>query len=393
MTAADPVDIQLGQWQRWSLMAGIAGVLLAIAGYLLNGWTMFLRSYLFAYLFWIGMGLGCLGILLLHHTVGGKWGMVIRRMCEAGARTVPFMIVLIIPVLASLPVLYEWARPEAAHDPVIAGKAAYLNVPGVIGRSIFYFVVWGFYAWRLSKWSSQQDETGDPSLIGKMRGLSAPGLVVFVFVTTFAFVDWIMSLEAHWFSTIYGIMFLVGQVLESFAFTIALVIVLGTREPLNRYLTRQHLHDLGNMMFAFMVLWAYLSFSQFLIIWAGNLPDETSWYLRRLRGGWGWVAFTLVIFHFGTPFVLLLMRGVKRNAERLLRVCLLLIVLRVMDVYWIVEPAFYRQGFTLHWLDFVMPVAIGGLWLAAFFRQLRSRPLVPLRDPRLEGAPRETVAF
>ena len=393
MTAADPVDIQLGQWQRWSLMAGIAGVLLAIAGYLLNGWTMFLRSYLFAYLFWIGMGLGCLGILLLHHTVGGKWGMVIRRMCEAGARTVPFMIVLIIPVLASLPVLYEWARPEAAHDPVIAGKAAYLNVPGVIGRSIFYFVVWGFYAWRLSKWSSQQDETGDPSLIGKMRGLSAPGLVVFVFVTTFAFVDWIMSLEAHWFSTIYGIMFLVGQVLESFAFTIALVIVLGTREPLNRYLTRQHLHDLGNMMFAFMVLWAYLSFSQFLIIWAGNLPDETSWYLRRLRGGWGWVAFTLVIFHFGTPFVLLLMRGVKRNAERLLRVCLLLIVLRVMDVYWIVEPAFYRQGFTLHWLDFVMPVAIGGLWLAAFFRQLRSRPLVPLRDPRMEGAPRETVAF
>jgi len=393
MTASDPVNVQIGQWQQRALLVGVAGVLIAITGFLLDGWAQFLRSYLFAYLFWLGMGLGCLGILLLHHTVGGKWGMLIRRMCEAGARTLPYMIVLLIPVLASLPVLYIWARPEAAHDPALQAKAAYLNIPGVLVRSVFYFVVWTFYAYRLSKWSSDQDGSGDERLISKMRSISAPGLVVFVFVTTFAFIDWVMSLEPHWFSTVYGVMFLVGQVLESFAFTIALVIVLSARPPLRDYITKQHLHDLGNMMFAFMVLWAYLSFSQFLIIWAGNLPNENPWYLRRLRGGWGWVALTLVIFHFATPFVLLLMRGVKRHAGRLLKVCLLMIVIRVVDVYWIVEPAFYNQQLKIHWLDFVTPFAIGGLWLALFFWQLKSRPLVPLRDPRLEGAPRETVAF
>ena len=393
MTAADPVNVQLGQWQRRALMVGIAGALIAIAGFLLEGWQQFLRSYLYAYLFWTGMALGCLGILLLHHTVGGKWGMVIRRMCEAGARTLPYMMIGIIPVLLSLPVLYIWARPEAANDPIIRGKAASLNIPGVVVRSIFYFAVWSFYAYRLSKMSSEQDVSGDRTLIDRMRALSAPGLVIFVFVTTFAFIDWIMSLEPHWFSTVYGIMFLVGQVLESFAFVIALVIVLSSRPPLREYMTRQHLHDLGNMMFAFMVLWAYLSFSQFLIIWAGNLPYEIPWYLNRLRGGWGWVALSLVIFHFAAPFVLLLMRGIKRHADRLLKVCLMMLVIRIVDVYWIVEPSFYGQKIQIHWLDFVTPLAIGGLWIAAFLWQLRSRPLVPLRDPRLEGAPRETVAF
>jgi hypothetical protein len=393
MTAADPVNVRLRQWQRRALLVGAAGSLIALAGLLLEGWTQFLRSYLYAYMFWTGMALGCLGILLLHHTVGGKWGMVIRRMCEAGARTLPYMAAGIVPVLLSLPVLYIWARPEAANDPIIHGKAAYLNIPGVVARSVFYFLVWTFYAYRLSKWSTDQDASGDAALIDKMRAWSAPGLVIFTFVTTFAFIDWIMSLEPHWYSTVYGAMFLIGQVLESFAFMIALVIVLSAVPPLREYMTKQHLHDLGNMMFAFMVLWAYLSFSQFIIIWSGNLPEEIPWYLNRLRGGWGWVALSLVVFHFAAPFVLLLMRGIKRHGERLLKVCLMMLVIRIVDVYWIVEPAFYGQKIQIHWLDFVTPAAIGGLWIAAFLWQLRSRPLVPLRDPRLEGAPRETVAF
>ncbi len=392
MTATDPTATRFDQWQQRALLVGIAGVLLTILGFIFDR-EQLLRSYLYGYLYWLGMALGCMGILLLHHTVGGKWGMVIRRMCEAGARTVPYMIVLLIPVLASLPTLYPWARPEAAHDANIQEKAAYLNVPGVIGRSIFYFAIWALYAYLLSKWSDEQDRTGDERLIGKMRAVSAPGLVVFTFVTTFAFIDWIMSLEPHWFSTIYGAMFLIGEVLESFAFVIALVIVLSKESPLKDYITKQHLHDLGNMMFAFMVLWAYLSFSQFLIIWAGNLPEEIPWYLRRLKGGWGWVALTLVVFHFATPFVLLLMRNVKRNADRLLKVCIMMIVIRLVDVYWVVEPAFYNEQLKIHWMDFVTPVAVGGLWLAGFFWQLKSRPLVPLRDPRLTGAPRETVAF
>jgi hypothetical protein len=392
MTPHDTVRAQIGQWQRTSLLVGIAGVLLLITGFLLSR-EQALRSYLFAYLYWIGMGLGSMGILLLHHTVGGKWGMVIRRLCEAGCRTLPYMALLLIPVLLSIPTLYPWARPEALQNANIQAKAAYLNVPFFLVRTIFYFLVWTFYAWRLSKWSAAQDQTGDVSLIGKMRAVSAPGLVVFTFVTTFAFIDWIMSLEPNWFSTIYGVMFLVGQVLESFAFVIALVIILSKRSPLKEYVTVQHLHDLGNMMFAFMVLWAYLSFSQFLIIWAGNLPEETPWYLRRLRGGWGWVALTLVIFHFATPFVLLLMRKTKRHADRLIKVCLLMIAIRIVDVYWVVEPAFYEQQLKISWLDFVTPFAVGGLWLALFFWQLKSQPLVPMKDPRLQGSSRETVAF
>lgn len=392
MIPHDTVGAQLSRWQRNSLLVGIAGVLLLITGFLLDR-EQALRSYLFAYLYWTGMALGSMGILLLHHTVGGKWGMVIRRMCEAGSRTLPYMAILIVPILLNLPLLYPWARPEAVHNANLQAKAAYLNVPFFLVRGVFYFLIWTFYAWRLSTWSTTQDQTGDERLIDKMRAISAPGLVVFTFVTSFAFIDWIMSLEPEWFSTIYGVMFLVGQVLESFAFFIALTILLSKRPPLREYVTTQHLHDLGNMMFAFMVLWAYLSFSQFLIIWAGNLPDEIPWYLRRLRGGWGWVALALVIFHFATPFVLLLMRKTKRQANRLIKVCWLMIVIRIVDVYWVVKPAFYNQRLQIQWLDFVTPFAVGGLWMALFFWQLKSQPLVPTNDPRLQGAPRETVAF
>jgi len=319
--------------------------------------------------------------------------MAIRRLCEAGARTLPFMFILLIPILINLPTLYVWARPEAVHDANIQSKHLYLNIPFFVARSVFYFLVWTFYAWRLSKWSDEQDRTFNDRLIGRMRATSAPGLVVFTLVTTFAFIDWIMSLEPHWYSTIYGAMFLVGEVLGAFALMNAVAIVLSHEEPLRDIITPQHLHDLGNMMFAFMVLWAYLSFSQFLITWAGNLPDEIPWYLRRLRGGWGWVALTLVMFHFAAPFALLLMRGVKRHANRLFKVCLLLLAVRVVDVYWIVEPAFYNRQLRVHWMDVVLLVALGGLWMSIFFWQLKSRALLPVGDPRLEGAPRETVAF
>jgi hypothetical protein len=383
---------RISVWQRRSLLVGIAGVLLSITGYILDR-EEFLRSYLFADMFFTGMALGCLGILLLNHTVGGKWGMVIRRLCEAGARTIPFTAIFLLPVLLSIPVLYVWARPEAAHDANIQSKAAYLNVPFFLARAVFFFLVWTFYAYRLSGWSKQQDETGDSRLISKMRALSAPGLVVFTFTGTFAFVDWIMSLEPEWFSTMYGAMYLVGQMLEAFALVIAVVIVLSQWEPIKEYVTAQHFHDLGNMMLAFTVLWAYLSFSQFLIIWAGNLPDEVPWYVRRLGQGWGGVAVFLVVFHFCVPFLLLLQRDIKRRASLLLKVALFMLVVRIVDVYWIVEPSFYGNKVQVHWTDFVAPLAVGGLWLALFFWQLSSRPLVPLRDPRLEGAPRETVAY
>jgi hypothetical protein len=392
MTPADPVNAKIEQWQQEALRVCGAGFLLSLVGFVLDR-DQFLRSYLYAYLYGTGLGLGCMGILLLHHVVGGKWGMVIRRMCEAGARTLPYMAILLIPVLAGMGTLYVWTRPEAANDANIQAKAAYLNVPFFIARAVFYFLVWTFYARKLSEWSAEQDRTGDGRLIGKMHALSAPGLVVFVLTTTFAFIDWIMSLEPHWFSTIYGAMFLVGQVLESFAFIIALLIVLSRLQPLRDYVTPQHFHDLGNLMFAFTVLWAYLSFSQFLIIWSGNLPEEIPWYVRRLNGGWGWVAFTLVVFHFAVPFLLLLQRGIKRRTDLLFKVCLLMIVIRLVDVYWVVEPSLYDKQLHVNWMDFATPLLVVGAWLTLFFWQLKSRPLLPLKDPRLQGAPRETVAF
>jgi len=251
MTPTDSLTAQIGRWQRNSLLVGIAGVLLAAVAFLLDR-EQFFRSYLFAYLYWTGMALGCLAILLMHHVVGGKWGMLIRRLCEAGARTLPFMGLLLVPILFGMGTLYSWARPQAAHDAIIQSKAPYLNVPFFIARAVIYFSIWFLYSHLLSKWSAQQDRTGDERLISKMRAISAPGLVVFTLTTTFAFIDWIMSLEPHWFSTIYGAMFMVGEMLESFAFVIALMIILSRTSPIKDYVTPQHIHDLGNMMFAFM---------------------------------------------------------------------------------------------------------------------------------------------
>jgi hypothetical protein len=389
---SDTTNSRISTWQRRSLLVGIAGVLLTVLGFLL-GRDQLMRSYLFAFVFWTGMGVGCLCILLLHHTVGGKWGMVIRRLCEAGASTLPFMAAFFVPILVTLPVLYVWAQPGAAADTNIRSKMAYLNVPFFIIRTIVYFGVWTLYARWLTSWSAEQDRTGDERLIGKMRALSAPGLVVFTVTATFAFVDWIMSLEPRWFSTVYGAMFLVGETLEAFAFVIALVIVLSRLDPIREYITTQHLHDLGNLLFAFTVLWTYLAFSQYLIIWAGNLPDEIPWYLRRLREGWGGVAVALVIFQFCVPFLLLLQRDTKRRAERLFTVCVLILAMRVVDVYWMIEPSFYSNRVQVQWTDFVTLPGVGGIWLSLFFWHLRSHPLVPLKDPRLKGAPREMVAF
>jgi hypothetical protein len=377
--------------QQRSLAVGAAGVVLVLAGLLFDR-TQFLRSYLFAWIFATGTGIGCLAVLLLHHTVGGKWGIVIRRFCESGAATLPYMAVLFIPILLGIRTLYPWAAPDALQDANIRSKSAYLNVPFFVARMVFYFAIWALYTRILTRRSAEQDRTGDPRL-ANLRSIAAPGLIVLVVTATFAFVDWIMSLEPHWFSTVYGAMFLVGQTLQAFAFVIALLILFSDEEPFRDVISPQHTHDLGNMMFAFTVLWAYLSFSQFLIIWAGNLPEEIPWYLHRLSPGWGGIAVFLIVFHFCVPFVLLLQRGVKRNTRPLARVCAGMLAVRLVDVFWIVEPSFFPERIHMHWVDIAAILALGGLWCALYFWQLRAHPLIPARDLQLQGAPRETVAF
>lgn len=365
------------RFQRLALGAGGIALAACAAGAAASP-DQFFRSYLFAYLFWIGIALGCFAIVMLHHLVGGSWGVVIRRLLESGTGTLPLMAVLMLPLLAGLPRLYVWARPEAvANDELLQHKAPYLNVPFFVGRLVFYFAVWIVISYLLNKWSREQDRALLPQVKTRLQLLSGPGLVLYGLTVTFASVDLVMSLEPHWFSTIYGIMFMTGEALATLAFVILVLLLLADRKPMADVLKPSHFHDLGNLMLAFVMLWAYVCFSQFLIIWSGNLPEEIPWYLRRLTGGWGWVAVALIVFHFALPFVLLLSRHNKQRLRILASIAGGVLLARLVDLFWIVMPAFYPSGLRVHWMDVLMPVGIGGLWLAAFAWRLKRQPLLP----------------
>jgi hypothetical protein len=377
----------LGVIQRRALLAGGAALAVcAIGAFASPG--QFFRAYLVGFLFWGGIALGCTAFLMLYHLVGGGWGLVTRRLLESGTRTLPLLAALMIPLLFGLRYLYVWARPEAlAENELLRHKTAYLNIPFFIARTAFYFACWLGLAFLLNKWSAEQDRDPSASVKNRLRNLSAPGLLLYGLTVSFAAVDWAMSLEPLWFSTIYGIVFMVGQGLTALAFVIAVLLLLGTRDPLADILEPDHLHDLGNLMLAFVMLWAYVSFSQFLIIWSGNLAEEIPWYITRLHGGWGWVAAALLAFHFVLPFLLLLSRRNKRRLRVLGTIAAAMLVIRLMDLLWIVVPAFAEGRSGIHWMDLLVPVGLGGIWIATFVWQLRGRPLSPVvESPLLKGA-------
>jgi len=319
------------------------------------------------------------------HLTGGAWGLVIRRPLEAATRTIPVMAILFLPIVLGMGHLYHWTHPEALNDPVIAQKAAYLNTPFFLARQVFYFAVWSVLAMLLNRWSAEQDRTGDPALVSKLERLSAGGLVLHGLIVTFATVDWAMSVNPHWFSTIWGLLFLVGQALSALAFAIVVLVMLAQYPPLNRIITAHHLHDLGKLLFAFLMLWAYLTFSQYLIIWSANLTEEIPHYLVRMQGGYGWLAWTLIILHFAVPYALLLSRDVKRDRTRIRAVAAWLVFIRLADYYWLIAPEMHdRLSVTL--LDVALPIALGGVFLALFAMQLRGRPILPINDPGLAKA-------
>ncbi|MGB6941011.1 MAG: hypothetical protein WBE37_01275 [Bryobacteraceae bacterium] len=382
MTPSDTLRPQMERVQRSALFVGIAALVISAIGAFTNP-THFWQSYLFAYIFWSGLAIGCLGIFFLHNVVGGNWGVAIRRLVESGVKTLPLVFVLIIPIFFALGSLYKWTDATYRADHFATGhKAAYLNPTWFIIRTVLYFAIWIFSGFRILKMANEYDRTGDPSLFQRIKKRSAPALLVFVVTTSLAFIDWIMSLESDWYSTIYGWMFTVGEVLLTFAFLVAVLVLLSKREPFASFLTRQHYHDLGNLMLAFTMLWAYMSFSQFLIIWAENLPDEIPWYVRRFSGGWGYIGWTIAIFHFFIPFFLLLLRFVKKNASRLRTLAIWIVIMRMLDVFWIVEPAFRQRGLEVYWTDLAALIGLGGIWLAYFVWNLKSRPLLASRDPR-----------
>jgi len=386
----DKAPPEVDQFQRRALMIGGVAVVVCIVGAIFNV-DQFLRSYIVAYVFWLGITLGCLAILMLQHMSGGAWGLVIRRLLESATRTFPLLALLFLPIALGVGSIYPWAQPLATDAPealkhALAHKAPFLNVPFFLVRAVFYFAVWNLMSYFLNKWSLEQDRTGHRPLTTKLQSLSGPGLVLYGLTVTFASIDWMMSLEPQWFSTMYGILIMGGQGLSAMAFIIAVVVVLSQYKPLSEVIKPRHLHDLGKLMLAFLMLWAYFGFSQFLIIWSGNLPEEIPWYVRRLQSSWKWLGLALVVLQFALPFVLLLSRDLKRNARRLVIVATVVIVMRLVDLIWLTGPDFYQGAFRIHWMDVLMPIGLGGLWLAYFAYQLKARPLLPIGDPFFEEA-------
>lgn len=369
----------LSSWQRITLPVGIVGAI--VCGLAWRN-EQFLYCYLVSYLFWLGVAGGSLGLLCIHHLVAGRWGFMIQRPMEAAARTMPFMAILFLPIAFGLGDLYRgWMHPTGKLVEEVAHKAAFLNPNAFLIRAAVYFLAWSLIAILLGRWSRKVDATGDQTIVERMRTLSAPGLVVYGITASLASIDWIMSLEPDWWSTMNGPLFMVGQGLTTFTFMAILLHRISHQKPISGTVTHQQFHDIGNLIFAFTILWAYMNLGQFIIIWSGNVPEEDVFFLDRQTGGWPGVAWILALFHFAIPFFLLLNKPVKRHSRFLAEVAGLIIVMRFIDIYWLVTPTFH-EAVSYHWLVFVMPFAVGGLWLTVFLQMLKRHPLLPERDAR-----------
>jgi hypothetical protein len=377
-TYAAPPSIN--RLQKKSLVVGIVGLALCALGGVFNP-AQFFRSYLIGFLLWAGVTLGCLAILMLQHVTGGAWGVMIRRPLESATRTLPLIALFFVPILLGLRKIYPWTQPGA----VTGHQAMYLNASAFLIRAAIYFACWGALTYLLNRWSLEQDATSDSELKRKLALLSAGGLAVYVLTVSFAGIDWVMSLTPHWYSSIFGMIIIGGQALAAMALTIAVLALLAQSEPISEAVQPRHFHDLGKLLLAFVMLWAYFAFSQLMIIWAGNLPEEIPWYLNRMHGGWGAIGLLVVLFHFAVPFALLLSRNIKRNARTLGLLALGIFAARWVDLVWLIAPE-YSTRLRIHWMDLLAPVGLGGIWLAFYFWQLQSRPLLPIGDSYLQKA-------
>lgn len=385
---------------RWRAIAlGIGGIALIIwaVGLYFNT-EQALRSWLLGFIFWGGIGIGCLGVLLLQYLTGGAWGVVIRRALEAGSRTLPLIILLFVPLAIGVYTrnIYEWTHlPPTDH--VMEHRGIFMTPWAWVGRSVIYFFLFYIMVHLLNKWGSDQDKTDSVEasrlVLEKASRFSGPAMVIYCLIVTFAVVDWVMTLDPHWFSTIWGLLFIAGWALSCYCFMVALMAYLLDSAPMNAVLGKRHFHDLGKLMLALVMVWAYFNFSQFLIIWSGNIPEETGWFLVRMKGGWGWMGAILIVFHFAFPFVVLLQQDFKRRAKWLAGIAIFVLFMRLVDMFYQIGPSarvdprgLEAGAFYVSWLDLVAPIAIGGIWLWWFFGQLAKRPIVPARDPYFEGA-------
>ena len=372
---------------RGMLIVGVLGLATSIPA-LMGKPDMFYRSYLLAFVFWNGLAVGSLAVLMLQYLTGGAWGIAIRRPLEAAARTLPLCALFFVPVIFGMHRLYEWTHADVvAQDELLRKKTFYLNEPFFLVRTAVAFGVWILLAYFLTRLSARQDASSDHRAIDRnLQKLAGGGLVLYALTVTWTSVDWVMSLEPHWYSTMYGVIFMVSQALGALALATLAVVRLSASEPLSSFLGPRIRHDLGKMMFAFVMIWAYVNFSQYLIVWSGNIPEEIHWYLARFRGGWGAIGLVILVFHFVLPFMLLLSREANRNPRLLAAAAGLLVFMRFLDTAWLVLPAFSVGKLVIHWTDLTLPIGLGGLWLAFYARNLASRPLLPEHDPGFEEA-------
>ena len=367
-------------WQKRYLTIGVLAAVATIVGLFMQS-EQTMRGYLIGYMLWLGLSLGCLTLLMVQHLSGGLWGLSIRRVMEAGSRVLPLMLVLWIPLFLGRHYLYDWMT----GDGVTENNSWYLNMPFWWIRQVIYFTVWLGLMYVLNKRSALQDEASATGHQPRFQLLSGIGIVLYALTISFAAVDWVMSLDPHWGSTIYGMIFMAGQGLSALSFCIVMLAVLTRYSPMREIIMAEQFHDIAKLMLAFVMLFAYFSFSQWLIIWAGNLPDEISFYLARIRGGWGLIALVIIMFHFALPFALLLSRNLKRDGQKMIGLALLLMFMRLVDIYWYVVPNFaHARGhfyFSIWYL--VAPIALGGLWLGYFFYNLQQRPILPAYEPQM----------
>jgi len=388
-TPAKPLDLTappvVKTIAQRSLIVGVVfGIVAVILAFIRP--DEFYRAYLLGFMCWLGVALGSMAILMIRHLTGGGWGMVIRRILGAAMRTVPLLAVLFIPVILGMKHLYIWARPlsevtdKHLREHLEDITKTYLTTNGFIVRAIFYFAIWNLLSFLLSHWSKQTDRAGAPDNTDRFKAVAGPGLILYGFTISFAAIDWVMSLDPSWISTIFGLVILIGEVLAAMCFAVVVERILFNYKPMSEMLKPDFVHDHGKWMLAFTMVWAYFNYSQWLIIWAGNLPSEITYYMRRLNGGWGYVGLFIVIFHFAVPFAILLSRPFKRNIRKLVWLAVWMMLMRYLDLFWVIEPNFSKT-FTITIADIVVPVAIGGFWLAYFFRNLAALPLLPAYDP------------
>jgi hypothetical protein len=373
---------------RWPMLGiGATALILCAIGAVFHP-AQFFRAYLTAYLFYLGIAHGCFAILMLYYLTGGAWGFLIRRILEAGVRTLPLLALLFLPIAGGVVLLYPWAQPDlAAATKEIRDKQTYLNVGFFWIRAVLYFALWLGIAFFLNRWSRQQEESADPRAAARLVRLSGPGLAIFGITITFASVDWVMSIQPGFRSTIFGPWFATGELLSGHACALLVLGWLAGEPPLAEVISPDALNDLGNLLFTFLVVWAYLTFFQFMLIWIANIPYDVSWYTPRGEGGWRLVAWAVLLFQFTVPFFLLLQRNVKRNPRALAAVAGLVLGMHLVYTYYQVMPSFVEaSSLAEHWMDFLTPLGLGGLWVPYFLWQLQRYPVLPRQDPNLAGA-------